>query len=170
VVRWKKGSFPAAFKNIVTAVVIAGATIFLLKEILEVNVTSLIATTTVLTATIGWHSKAPLPTCLPASPSIWRSRSGRATGSPPAATRECSGHHAPFDPDADDREQRGLHPNSYVLAGAVVNYSLPDQATIRKVTVGVSYHVAPNTSGRLSWTCWPRLPVFTASPNRWCGS
>jgi len=53
VVRWKKGSFPAAFKNIITAVVIIVAVLVLLKEILDINVTSLIATTTVLTATIG---------------------------------------------------------------------------------------------------------------------
>jgi small-conductance mechanosensitive channel len=64
VVRWKKGSFPAAFKHIITAVVISGFTIFLLKEILEVNVTSLIATTTVLTATIGLAFQSTLANML----------------------------------------------------------------------------------------------------------
>ena len=53
IVRWKRGSFPAAFKNIITTFVIIVIALVLIKEILDSNVTSLIATTTVLTAIIG---------------------------------------------------------------------------------------------------------------------
>jgi CRP-like cAMP-binding protein len=35
-------------------------------------------------------------------------------------------------------------PNSKVLSEAVVNYSLPDQMTIRTLSVGVSYRIPPN--------------------------
>jgi small-conductance mechanosensitive channel/CRP-like cAMP-binding protein len=146
VVRWKKGSFPAAFKNIVTAVVIAGATIFLLKEILEVNVTSLIATTTVLTATIGLAFQSTLANML-AGLSIHLEKPLRQGDWITAGGHEGN----VLDITLRSTRMRTIEnnevfiPNSYVLAGAVVNYSLPDQATIRKVTVGVSYHVAPNT-------------------------
>jgi len=64
VVRWKKGSFPAAFKNIITAVVTVVVVLILLKELLDINVTSLIATTTVLTATIGLAFQSTLANML----------------------------------------------------------------------------------------------------------
>ena len=35
-------------------------------------------------------------------------------------------------------------PNGKILSDAVVNYSLPDEMVVRKLVVGVSYHVAPN--------------------------
>lgn len=146
VVRWKKGSFPAAFKNIITAVVIAAATIFLLKEILEVNVTSLIATTTVLTATIGLAFQSTLANMLagltihlekPLRQGDWVSAGGHEGNVLDITLRSTRMR------TIENNEV--FIPNSHVLSGAVVNYSLPDHMSIRKVTVGVSYHVAPNT-------------------------
>jgi small-conductance mechanosensitive channel len=64
VVRWKQGSFPAAFKNIITTVVLVIVALILLKAILDINVTSLIATTTVLTATIGLAFQSTLANML----------------------------------------------------------------------------------------------------------
>lgn len=146
VVRWKKGSFPAAFKNIITAVIIAGATIFLLKEILEVNVTSLIATTTVLTATIGLAFQSTLANMLaglsihlekPLKQGDWITAGGHEGNVLDITLRSTRMR------TIENNEV--FIPNSQVLSGAVVNYSLPEQMTIRKVSVGVSYHVAPNT-------------------------
>jgi small-conductance mechanosensitive channel/CRP-like cAMP-binding protein len=149
VVRWKKGSFPAAFKNIITAVVIAGATIFLLKEILEVNVTSLIATTTVLTATIGLAFQSTLANML-AGLTIHLEKPLRQGDWVTAGGHEGN----VLDITLRSTRMRTIEnnevfiPNSQVLSGAVVNYSLPDHTTIRKVTVGVSYQVPPNTVRR----------------------
>jgi small-conductance mechanosensitive channel/CRP-like cAMP-binding protein len=146
VVRWKQGSFPAAFKNIITAIVIAGATIFLLKEILEVNVTSLIATTTVLTATIGLAFQSTLANML-AGLTIHLEKPLRQGDWVTAGGHEGN----VLDITLRSTRMRTIEnnevfiPNSQVLSGAVVNYSLPDHMTIRKVTVGVSYQVAPNT-------------------------
>lgn len=146
VVRWKKGSFPAAFKNIITAVVISAATIFLLKEILEVNVTSLIATTTVLTATIGLAFQSTLANMLaglsihlekPLRQGDWVSTGGHEGNVLDITLRSTR--------IKTIENNEVFIPNSQVLSGAVVNYSLPDQMCIRKVSVGVSYHVAPNT-------------------------
>jgi hypothetical protein len=64
VVRWKRGSFPAAFKNIITALVIVVVALVLLKKIMDINVTSLIATITVLTATIGLAFQSTLSNML----------------------------------------------------------------------------------------------------------
>jgi small-conductance mechanosensitive channel/CRP-like cAMP-binding protein len=146
VVRWKKGSFPAAFKNIITAVVTIIAVLILLKEILDINVTSLIATTTVLTATIGLAFQSTLANMLagltihlekPLKQGDWISAGG----------------HEGYVLDITLRSTRiqtienneVFIPNSKVLSEAVVNYSLPDGATVRKLSVGVSYQVAPNT-------------------------
>lgn len=146
VVRWKRGSFPAAFKNIITAVVIAVSTIFLLKEILEVNITSLIATTTVLTATIGLAFQSTLANMLagltihlekPLRQGDWVSAGGHEGNVIDITLRSTRMR------TIENNEV--FIPNSHVLSGAVVNYSLPDHMTTRKVTVGVSYHVAPNT-------------------------
>jgi hypothetical protein len=52
IVRLRHGSFPAAFKNIITAFVVVVAALILLKEILHINVTSLIATPSVAPARI----------------------------------------------------------------------------------------------------------------------
>ena len=146
IVRWRRGSFPAAFKNIITAVVISAVTIFLLKEIMEVNVTSLIATTTVLTATIGLAFQSTLANMLaglsihlekPLKQGDWVTaggHEGRVLDITLRSTRMMT---------IENNEV--FIPNSQVLSGAVLNYYLPDQMTIRKVTVGVSYHVAPNT-------------------------
>ena len=146
VVRWKRGSFPAAFKNIITAVVIAALTIFLLKEILEVNVTSLIATTTVLTATIGLAFQSTLANMLaglsihlekPLKQGDWISAGGHEGNVLDITLRSTRLR------TIDNNEV--FIPNSQVLSGSVMNYSLPDHMTIRKATVGVSYHVPPNT-------------------------
>ena len=146
VVRWKKGSFPAAFKNIITAVVTVVAVLILLKEILDINVTSMIATTTVLTATIGLAFQSTLANMLagltihlekPLKQGDWISAGG----------------HEGYVQDITLRSTRiktienneVFIPNSKVLSEAVVNYSLPDGSTIRKLSVGVSYQVPPNT-------------------------
>jgi small-conductance mechanosensitive channel len=88
IVRWKQGSFPAAFKNIITTFVIVVIALVLLKEILDINVTSLIATTTVLTAIIGLAFQSTLTNMLAGLPSILKSRLNRATGSQQAGMRE----------------------------------------------------------------------------------
>jgi len=146
VVRWKRGSFPAAFKNIITAVILVVTVLILLKEILNINVTSLIATTTVLTATIGLAFQSTLANMLagltihlekPLKQGDWISAGGH------------EGHVM----DITLRSTRLMTiennevyiPNSKVLSEAVVNYSVPDHMSFRKLTVGVSYPIPPNT-------------------------
>ena len=146
VVRWKKGSFPAAFKNIITAIVTVVVVLILLKELLDINVTSLIATTTVLTATIGLAFQSTLANMLaglsihlekPLKQGDWISTAGHEGNVLDITLRSTRIK------TIDNNEV--FIPNSKVLSEAVVNFSLPDGATIRKLTVGVSYHVAPNT-------------------------
>lgn len=146
VVRWKKGSFPAAFKNIITALVLVVSVLVLLKEILNINVTSLIATTTVLTATIGLAFQSTLANMLagltihlekPLKQGDWISvagHEGRVMDITLRSTRIMT---------IENNEV--FVPNSKVLSEAVINYSLPDQMTVRKLSVGVSYHIPPNT-------------------------
>ena len=127
VVRWKRGSFPAAFKNIITAFVLVVVLLVLLKEILNINVTSLIATTTVLTATIGLAFQSTLANMLagltihlekPLKQGDWISaggHEGRVMDITLRSTRIMT------------LEQNEVYiPNSKVLNEAVVNYSLPD--------------------------------------------
>lgn len=145
VVRWKKGSFPAAFKNIVIVAVLVVAALVLLKEILNINVTSLIATTTVLTATIGLAFQSTLANILagltihlekPLRQGDWISaggHEGRVLDITLRSTRILS---------VENNEI--FIPNGKVLSEAVVNYSLPDAMVVRKLTVGVSYHISPN--------------------------
>jgi len=145
IIRWKRGSFPAAFKNIIMAVVIVIITLILLKQILNINVTSLIATTTVLTATIGLAFQSTLANMLagltiylekPLKQGDWISAGGH------------EGHVM----DITLRSTRILTiennevfiPNSKVLSEAVVNYSLPTTLHARKLTIGISYAVPPN--------------------------
>lgn len=146
VVRWKKGSFPAAFKNIITMVVLVVSVLFLMKGILDINITSLIAATTVLTATIGLAFQSTLANMLagltihlekPLRQGDWVSAGGHEGNVLDITLR--STHMRTIE------NNEVFIPNSQVLAGAVVNYSLPDHMTIRKVSVGVSYHIAPNT-------------------------
>lgn len=146
VVRWKKGSFPAAFKNIITAVVIVVVTLLLLKELLQINVTSLIATTTVLTATIGLAFQSTLANMLagltihlekPLKQGDWITaggHEGRVLDITLRSTRILTVEH-----------NEVFIPNSKVLSEAVVNYSLPGPLCIRKLSIGVSYRVPPNT-------------------------
>ncbi len=145
VVRWKRGSFPAAFKNIITAFVFVIVLLILLKEILNINVTSLIATTTVLTATIGLAFQSTLANMLagltihlekPLKQGDWISaggHEGRVLDITLRSTRIMT------------MEQNEVYiPNSKVLNEAVVNYSLPNRTVVRKLTVGVSYNIPPN--------------------------
>ena len=145
VVRWKRGSFPAAFKNIITSAVIVVVALILLKEILDINVTSLIATTTVLTATIGLAFQSTLANMLagftihlekPLKQGDWISaggHEGRVVDITLRSTRIRT---------LDNNEV--FIPNSKVLNENVVNYSLPDSTIMRNLTVGVSYAVQPN--------------------------
>jgi small-conductance mechanosensitive channel/CRP-like cAMP-binding protein len=145
VVRWRQGSFPAAFKNIITALVIIVVALVLLKDILDINVTSLIATTTVLTATIGLAFQSTLANMLagltihlekPLKQGDWISAGGyegRVLDITLRSTRIIT----------IERNEVFI-PNSKVLSEAVVNYSLPDTVQVRKLTVGVSYAVPPN--------------------------
>jgi len=145
VVRWKQGSFPAAFKNFITFLVIIVVALILLKEILDINVTSLIATTTVLTATIGLAFQGTLANMLagltihlekPLKQGDWIAvggHEGRVMDITLRSTRIMS------------IEQNEIFiPNSKVLNEAVVNYSLPDTVQVRTLTVGVSYSIPPN--------------------------
>jgi small-conductance mechanosensitive channel/CRP-like cAMP-binding protein len=145
VVRWKRGSFPAAFKNIITVVILVVVALVLLKEILNINVTSLIATTTVLTATIGLAFQGTLANILagltihlekPLKQGDWISaggHEGRVLDITLRSTRILT---------VENNEV--FIPNNKVLSEAVVNYSLPDARVVRTLTVGVSYHIAPN--------------------------
>jgi small-conductance mechanosensitive channel/CRP-like cAMP-binding protein len=145
VVRLKRGSFPAAFKNIITVFIVLVVALILLKEILNINVTSLIATTTVLTATIGLAFQSTLANMLagltihlekPLKQGDWISAGGH------------EGHVL----DITLRSTRiktienneVFIPNSKVLSEAVVNYSLPNTTLVRKLPVGVSYRIPPN--------------------------
>jgi small-conductance mechanosensitive channel/CRP-like cAMP-binding protein len=146
VVRWKKGSFPAAFKNIITAVVLVVTVLILLKEILNINVTSLIATTTVLTATIGLAFQSTLANMLagltihlekPLKQGDWIAAGGHEGQVMDITLRSTR---------LMTMENNEVYiPNSKVLSEAVVNFSLPDHLSFRKLSVGVSYTVAPNT-------------------------
>jgi len=145
VVRWKRGSFPAAFKNIITAAVLVVVVLILLKEILNINVTSLIATTTVLTATIGLAFQSTLANMLagltihlekPLKQGDWISaggHEGQVLDITLRNTRIMTIEH-----------NEVFIPNSKVLSEAVVNYSLPSHVSVRKLNVGVSYSVPPN--------------------------
>ena len=145
VVRWKRGSFPAAFKNIITALVIVVVALILLKEILNFNVTSLIATTTVLTATIGLAFQSTLANMLagltihlekPLRQGDWISaggHEGRVMDITLRSTRIMT-----------IEQNEVFIPNSKVLSEAVVNYSLPNTLQTRKLSVGVNYNVPPN--------------------------
>lgn len=145
VVRLKRGSFPAAFKNIITVFIVLVVALILLKEILDINVTSLIATTTVLTATIGLAFQSTLANMLagltihlekPLKQGDWISAGGH------------EGHVL----DITLRSTRiktienneVFIPNSKVLSEAVVNYSLPSATLVRKLPIGVSYSIPPN--------------------------
>ncbi len=145
VVRWRGGSFPAAFKHIITALVMVVALLILLKEIMDINVTSLIATTTVLTATIGLAFQATLANMLagltihlekPLKQGDWIAaggHEGRVLDITLRSTRIMT------------LDQNEVYiPNSKVLSEAVVNYSLPDPTLIRKLAVGVGYRFPPN--------------------------
>jgi small-conductance mechanosensitive channel/CRP-like cAMP-binding protein len=145
VVRWKQGSFPAAFKNIITAFVIVVTALVLLKEILDINVTSLIATTTVLTATIGLAFQSTLANMLagltihlekPLKQGDWISaggHEGRVMDITLRSTRIMT---------IENNEV--FIPNSKVLSEAVVNFSLPGLDHVKKLTVGISYNIPPN--------------------------
>jgi small-conductance mechanosensitive channel/CRP-like cAMP-binding protein len=145
VVRRKRGSFPAAFKNIITVLVLVIVALILLKEILDINVTSLIATTTVLTATIGLAFQSTLANMLagltihlekPLKQGDWISaggHEGRVMDITLRSTRIQTIEH-----------NEVFIPNSKVLSEAVVNYSLPNTTQVRKLVVSVSYLVPPN--------------------------
>jgi small-conductance mechanosensitive channel/CRP-like cAMP-binding protein len=145
VVRWKRGSFPAAFKNIITVVILVVVALILLKEILSINVTSLIATTTVLTATIGLAFQSTLANILagltihlekPLKQGDWISaggHEGKVLDITLRSTRILT---------VENNEV--FIPNGKVLSEAVINYSLPNATVVRKLVVGVSYQVAPN--------------------------
>ncbi|HSQ77529.1 MAG TPA: mechanosensitive ion channel domain-containing protein, partial [Nitrospirota bacterium] len=139
VVRWKRGSFPAAFKNIIIVGVLVVAALILLKEILSINVTSLIATTTVLTATIGLAFQSTLANIFagltihlekPLKQGDWISaggHEGRVLDITLRSTRIFT---------VENNEV--FIPNGKILNDAVVNYSLPDATVVRKLVVGVS--------------------------------
>ncbi len=145
VVRWRQGSFPAAFKNIITLVVLVVAVLVLLKEILNINVTSLIATTTVLTATIGLAFQNTLANMLagltihlekPLKQGDWVSASGHEGQVLDITLRSTR---------IRTIENNEIYiPNSKVLSEAVVNYSLPEPVSVRTLSVGVNYQVQPN--------------------------
>ena len=145
VVRWRQGSFPAAFKNLITSVVLVVLALILLKEILSINVTSLIATTTVLTATIGLAFQSTLANML-AGLMIHLEKSLKQ------GDWILAGGHEGRVMDITLRSTRIMTlenneviiPNSTVMSEAVVNYSLPDTNVMRKLTVGVSYAIPPN--------------------------
>jgi len=145
IVRWKRGSFPAAFKNFITAAVVVAVALILLKEILNINVTSLIATTTVLTATIGLAFQNTLANML-AGLTIQLERLLKQ------GDWISAGGHEGRVMDITLRSTKILTiennevfiPNGKVLSESVVNYSLPDTAQVRKLTVGVSYSIPPN--------------------------
>ena len=165
VVRWKQGSFPAAFKNIITALVIIVVALVLLKEILDINVTSLIATTTVLTATIGLAFQSTLANMLagltihlekPLKQGDWISaggHEGRVLDITLRSTRIINIDH-----------NEVFIPNSKVLSEAVVNYSLPDTVQVRKLTVGVSYAVPPNKAKTAILDVLSAVPAVLRSP------
>lgn len=146
VVKLKHGSFPAAFKNTITVAVIAIVALVLLKEILDINVTSLIAATTVLTATIGLAFQSTLANMLagltihmekPLKQGDWVSvggHEGRVVDITLRSTRIVTVEH-----------NEVFIPNSKILNDAVVNYSLPDSVQVRKLTVSVAYTIPPNT-------------------------
>jgi len=159
VVRWKRGSFPAAFKNIITAAILVIVALILLKEILNINVTSLIATTTVLTATIGLAFQSTLANMLagltihlekPLKQGDWISaggHEGHVMDITLRSTRIMTIEH-----------NEVFIPNSKVLSEAVVNFSLPNTVQVRKLSVGISYAVPPNRAKNAI------LEVLTAVP------
>ncbi|HTG00570.1 MAG TPA: mechanosensitive ion channel family protein [Nitrospirota bacterium] len=165
VVRWKRGSFPAAFKNIIIFFVIIIVALVLLKEILDINITSLIATTTVLTATIGLAFQSTLANML-AGLSIHLEKSlnqgdwisaggheGRVMDISLRSTRIMTIEH-----------NEVYIPNSKVLSEAVVNFSLPSTVQVRKLTVSVSYDVPPNKVRQAVRDILTAVPDVSAYP------
>ena len=165
VVRWKNGSFPAAFKNIITALVIVIVVLVLLKEILDINVTSLIATTTVLTATIGLAFQGTLANMLagltihlekPLKQGDWISvagHEGRVTDITLRSTRLLN---------LDNNEI--FIPNSKVLSEPVVNYSLPDTNQIKRISFGISYDIPPNKVKEVLRDFLAAVPEVSGNP------
>ncbi len=165
IVRWRRGSFPAAFKNIITASVLVVITLILLKEILNINVTSLIATTTVLTATIGLAFQSTLANMLaglmihlekPLKQGDWISVSGhqgRVLDITLRSTRIMTIEH-----------NEVFIPNGKVLSEAVVNYSLPNTVQVRTLPIGVSYNVPPNKAKNAILEVLASLPRVRKTP------
>ena len=165
VVRWRRGSFPAAFKNIITAVVTVVVALFLLKEILDINVTSLIATTTVLTATIGLAFQSTLSNMLagltlhlekPLKQGDWISAAGhegRVVDISLRSTRIMTVEH-----------NEVFIPNGKILSEAVVNFSLPNTVQVRKLLVGVSYSTPPNKAKNAMLEVLSSVPRVLKSP------
>ncbi len=116
-----------------------------MKEILNINVTSLIATTTVLTATVGLAFQSTLANML-AGLTIHLEKTVKQ-----GDWIAVSGHEGKV-LDITLRSTRLLTiehnqvsiPNSQVLNDAVVNFSMPSTTTIRTLEVGVSYSIPPN--------------------------
>jgi small-conductance mechanosensitive channel/CRP-like cAMP-binding protein len=165
VVRWKHGSFPAAFKKILGVVVVVVTALVLMKEILNINVTSLIATTTVLTATIGLAFQSTLANMLagltihlekPLRQGDWVSAAGhegRVLDITLRSVRIVTLDH-----------NEVFIPNSKVLSEAVVNYSLPETVQIRKASVSAAYSAAPNRVKRASLDALAAVPGVAAKP------
>jgi small-conductance mechanosensitive channel/CRP-like cAMP-binding protein len=165
VVRVKRGSFPAAFKNIITVFIVLVVALILLKEILNINVTSLIATTTVLTATIGLAFQSTLANMLagltihlekPLKQGDWISaggHEGRVLDITLRSTRIKT---------IDNNEV--FIPNSKVLSEAVVNYSLPSASLVRTLPVGVSYRIPPNRVKQVVQEVLSNVAGVSASP------
>jgi len=165
IVRWKKGSFPAAFKNIITAAALVLVTLILLKEILDINVTSLIATTTVLTATIGLAFQGTLANMLagltihlekPLKQGDWiavAGHEGRVTDITLRSTRILT---------LDQNEV--FIPNSKVLSESVVNFSLPGREHVKKLVFGVSYNTPPNKVKQVVFDVLGEIPDVCRHP------
>ena len=141
----EEGELPGGVQEHHHGLILVVVALILLKEILDINVTSLIATTTVLTATIGLAFQSTLANMLagltihlekPLKQGDWISaggHEGHVMDITLRSTRIMTVEH-----------NEVFIPNSKVLSEAVVNYSLPDTLQMRTLSVGVNYDVPPN--------------------------
>jgi small-conductance mechanosensitive channel/CRP-like cAMP-binding protein len=165
IVRVRRGSFPAALKNAITVLVVIASVLLLLRGIMNINISSVIAATTVLTATLGLALQNTLANML-AGLTIHLEkplRQGDWVAIGPHEGRVLDVLHGSTKLLTIDGNELYI-PNSKVLAEPVVNYSRPHPATIRVLRFGVGYDVPPNRVRDVSVGTIADIPSILRTP------
>lgn len=165
IVKVRGGSFPAALKNAVTVIVLVASVLLLMRGIMNINISSVIAATTVLTATLGLALQSTLANML-AGLTIHVEkplRQGDWVAIGPHEGRVLDVLHSSTKLLTVDGNELYV-PNSRVLAEAVVNYSRPHPATVRVVRFGVGYETPPNRVRDVSLGTIADIPSILRAP------